>query len=314
VMAISIISVSSDSSGDSMGTPAGRVILFGTIPTTIPDTTPLVTSPTTHIDTTPIPTFDPYEDPSSDHIPSLPATSPFLSSTDDSLDSDIPYTPPSPTHDTPFTETTISTQRSLATSGVLRRRVMILLPRQPIPHGRSYCYHANGPIHIMTARKRVGPMPTHRLAMRHSVDYSYSDHFSSDDSSSSSSSETSSDSSADALSDSPSSCSSSDHYVPISSSGTRSSHRLCSLVPSIHRLATDSERPSPDSSSASLSRKRSRSLVASVLLSSPIPRALSSACVDLLPSPKRIRSPKSAIDLEGCSEDSFELYVPREVG
>ncbi|GKE28834.1 hypothetical protein Tco_1444218 [Tanacetum coccineum] len=116
-MAISVILVSSDSSEDSMGTPAGRVILFGTIPTTIPDTTPSVTSSTTHIDTTPIPTisptipqspdytpaspdyspasdteFDPFEDPSSDHIPPLPATSPFLSSTDDSSDSDIPDT------------------------------------------------------------------------------------------------------------------------------------------------------------------------------------------------------------------------------
>ncbi|GKC12367.1 hypothetical protein Tco_1009149 [Tanacetum coccineum] len=48
------------------------------------------------------------------------------------------------------------------------------------------------------------------------------------------------------------------------------------------------------------------------MLSSPIPGALSSARADPLPSPKRIRSPKSAIDLEGCPEDSFELYVPRE--
>ncbi|GJU16051.1 histone H4 [Tanacetum coccineum] len=47
VMAISVISISSDSSEDSMGTPAGRVILFGTIPTTIPDTTPVITPPTT---------------------------------------------------------------------------------------------------------------------------------------------------------------------------------------------------------------------------------------------------------------------------
>ncbi|GJY06633.1 hypothetical protein Tco_0373687 [Tanacetum coccineum] len=87
----------------SVGTPAGQVILFGTIPTTILHTTPSVTSPTTHIDTTSIPTvspttptsldytpaspdyspasdmeFDLSEDPSSDHIPPLPATSPFL--------------------------------------------------------------------------------------------------------------------------------------------------------------------------------------------------------------------------------------------
>ncbi|GKC09561.1 hypothetical protein Tco_1001171 [Tanacetum coccineum] len=133
-MAISVILVSSDSSEESVGTSTGQVILFGTIPTTIPDTTPSVISPTTHIDTTPIPTisptiplspdytptspdyspasdteFDPSEDPSLDHIPPLPATSPFHSLTDDSLDSDTPDTPPSPTHGTPLIETTLST-------------------------------------------------------------------------------------------------------------------------------------------------------------------------------------------------------------
>ncbi|GKC95189.1 hypothetical protein Tco_1160631 [Tanacetum coccineum] len=343
VMAISVISVSSDSSEDSVGTPAGRVILFGTIPTTIPDTTPVITPPTTQTDTTVIPTeipiiaptippspdytpaspdyspasdmeFDPSEDPSSDHIPPLPAISPFLSSADDTTDSDTPDTPPSPTHGTPFTETTLSTQRSPTASGALRRRVMVLAPGQPIPHGRPYRYHLNGPVHMMTARKRVGPLPTHHLAVRHSVDYSSSDHFSSDDSSSSSSSETSSDSPADALSDSASSRSSSDHSLPASPSGTRSSHRLCSLVPSVHRSSAISERPSHDSSSASHSRKRSRSPVASVPLSSPTLGALSYARADLLPSPKRIRSPETATDLEDCSEDRFEPYVPREVG
>ncbi|GKC27672.1 hypothetical protein Tco_1034966, partial [Tanacetum coccineum] len=52
VMAISVILFSSDSSEDTVGTPAGRVILFGTIPTTIPDTTTVITPPTTQIDTT----------------------------------------------------------------------------------------------------------------------------------------------------------------------------------------------------------------------------------------------------------------------
>ncbi|GKA25998.1 hypothetical protein Tco_0712107 [Tanacetum coccineum] len=314
-MAISVISVSSDSSEDSMGTPAGRVILFGTIPTTIPDTTPVITPPTTQTDTTVIPTEIPIIAP---NIPPLPAISPFLSSADDTTDSDTPDTPPSPTHGTPFTETTLSTQRSPTTSGALRRRVMVLAPGQPIPHGRPYRYHLNGPVHMMTARKRVGPLPTHRLAVRHSVDYSSSDHFSSDDSSSdsssSSSSETSSDSPADALSDSASSRSSSDHSLPASPSGTRSSHRLCPLVPSVHHSSTISERPSHDSSSASRSRKRSRSHVASVPLSSPTLEALSYACADLLPSLKRIRSPETATDLNDCSEDSFERYVPREVG
>ncbi|GKB43910.1 hypothetical protein Tco_0888852 [Tanacetum coccineum] len=195
---------------------------------------------------------------------------------------------------------------------------MVLAPGQPIPHGRSYCYHLNGPVHMMTARKRVGPLPAHRLSVRHLVDYSSSDHFSSDDSSSDSSSssslETSSDSPVDALYDSASSRSSSDHSLPASPSGTISSHQLCSLVPSVHRSSAISERPSHDSSSASHSRKRSRSPVASVPLSLPTLRELSYARADLLPSPKRIRSPKTATDLEDCSEDRFEPYVPREVG
>nr|GFA20066.1 hypothetical protein [Tanacetum cinerariifolium] len=141
-MAISVILVSSDSSKDNVRTRAGRVILFGTIPTTILDTTPVITPPTTHTDTTVTPTeiptalptvlptippspdhtpvspnyspvlpdyspaspnyllaSDPSEDPSSDHIPPLPAISPFLSSADDTIDGDTPDTPPSPTHD-----------------------------------------------------------------------------------------------------------------------------------------------------------------------------------------------------------------------
>nr|GEV08151.1 hypothetical protein [Tanacetum cinerariifolium] len=123
-MAISVVLVSLDSSKESVRTPAGRVILFGTIPTTIPDTTLTISPHATHTDTTKIPTiapttplsldytpafpdyspapdteFDPSEDPPSDSIPPLPAILPFLSSTDDTTDSDTPDTPSSPTHD-----------------------------------------------------------------------------------------------------------------------------------------------------------------------------------------------------------------------
>ncbi|GKF46100.1 hypothetical protein Tco_0135902, partial [Tanacetum coccineum] len=187
---------------------------------------------------------------------------------------------------------------------------MILAPGQPIPHGRPYRYHLNRPLYMMTVRKRVGPLPTYHLAMRHSVDYSFSDHFALDDSSrdssssssSSSSSETSSDPSSDDLSDS-----SSDHSLPAPSSGMRSSHNLCSLVPSIHRSsAAIFERPSHDSYSASPSRKMSRSPAASVPLSSPIPGTLSFVRVDLSPSPKRFRSPESATDLEVSSAEGSE--------
>ncbi|GKC95989.1 hypothetical protein Tco_1161431, partial [Tanacetum coccineum] len=197
-----------------------------------------------NIGTTPIANTSPTIPPSPDYTPASPD---YLPASD--TNSDIPDTPPSPTHGTPFTKTTLSTQRSPTASGALRCRVMILTLGQPIPHGRSYRYHLNGPVHMITARKRVRPMPTHRLAIRHSVNYS-----SSDDSSSSSSSKTSSDSS------------------------------------------------------------RSRSPIASVPLSSPIPGALPSVRSDLLPLPNRIRSPESATDLEDYSEDSFKPYVPREVG
>nr|GEZ48777.1 hypothetical protein [Tanacetum cinerariifolium] len=114
-MAFSVISISSDSSEESTGTSAGRVILFGNYTPASPDYSPAS-------DTKSVPS----EDPSSDHIPPLPASSPFLSSTNYSLDSDTLDTPPTPTHGTPFTEITPSTQSSPAASGAICRRFMIL--------------------------------------------------------------------------------------------------------------------------------------------------------------------------------------------
>ncbi|GJW62163.1 hypothetical protein Tco_0111498 [Tanacetum coccineum] len=285
VMAISVISISSDSSEDSVGTPIGREILFGTIPTTIPDTTPVVTPLTTQTDTPVIPTetpiiaptippspdytpaspdyspasdseSDPSEDPSSDHIPPVPATSPLLSSDDDPTDSDTPDTPLSPTHDTPFTEITASTQRSPT---IPRRRVMLLASGQPIPYGRPYRYHLNGPVHMMTARKRVRPLPTYRLAERHSTDHSSSD----------SSSEASSDFHSDASSD-----------------------------PSSRHSLLDHSSPDLPGTSAGLSRKRRRSPMTSVPALSPVSGALSPVRADLIPSPKRVRDSGYLTDVE----------------
>ncbi|GKC88054.1 hypothetical protein Tco_1148703, partial [Tanacetum coccineum] len=301
-----------------------HVILFGTIPTTIPDTTPSVIPPSTRIDIALTPTSpdytpalpdyspasdtesNPSEDPSSDHISPLPAISPFLSSTNDSSNSDTPDTPPSPTHGTPLTEMTLSTQSTPVASGALHRRVMILAPRQPIPHGQPYRYHLNESVYMMIVRKRLGLLPTYHLVMRHSADYSSSDHFALNDSSRGSSSSLSSSSPTETSSD-PSSDDLSDHSLLAPSSGMRPSHHLCSLVPCIPRsYAAISDRPSHDFSSASPTRKRSRSLVAFVSLSSPIPRVLSYARADLLPSPKRIRSPESAMDLEVSSAEGSD--------
>nr|GEV52342.1 retrovirus-related Pol polyprotein from transposon TNT 1-94 [Tanacetum cinerariifolium] len=78
------ISVSSDSSEESVGTPVGRAILFGTILTTNPDTMPTISPPTTHTDTTVtpteiptvLPTILPTVPPSLDHTPALPDITP----------------------------------------------------------------------------------------------------------------------------------------------------------------------------------------------------------------------------------------------
>ncbi|GKD46205.1 hypothetical protein Tco_1270850 [Tanacetum coccineum] len=284
-MTISVILISSDSSEGSMGTPAGRVILFGTIPTTIPDTTPVIILPTSQTDTTMIPietpiiapiippsldytpaspdyspAFDlesnPSEDPSSNHIPPLPTTSPFLSSDDDTIDSDSPDPPPSPTYGTPFTKITSSTQRSPV---IPRRRVMILAPGLPIPHGRPYRYHINGLVHMMTARKRVGPLPTHRLDVRHSIDHS----------SLNSSLEASSDFHSDASSDSSSRHSLSDHSSP--------------------NLPSTFARPS---------HKRRRYPMTSIPVLPLVSRALSPICADLIPSLKRVRDSSYLTDVE----------------
>ncbi|GKC40461.1 hypothetical protein Tco_1052845 [Tanacetum coccineum] len=295
-MAISVISVSLDLLEDSVGTPAGRVILFGTIPTTIPNTKPVITPPTTQTNTTLIPTetpiiaptippspdytptspdysptsdseSDPSEDPSSDHIPPLPTISRFLSSTDDTTDTD---TPPSPTYGTPFTKITSSTKRSPV---IPRRRVMILAPGQPIPQGRPYRYHLNGPVHMMTARKRVGPLPVQQLAVRHFVDHSSSDYFSLDDSAQ------------DSSSDSSSETSSNFHLDASSDSSSR------------HSLSYHSS-PDLPSTSARPSRKRRRSPMTSVPALPPVSGALSPVRADLIPSPKRVRDSGYLADVE----------------
>ncbi|GJY53034.1 hypothetical protein Tco_0444698, partial [Tanacetum coccineum] len=128
---------------------------------------------------------------------------------------------------------------------------------------------------MMTARKRVGPLPTHRLAVRHSVDHS----------SSYSSSEASS------------------YFHSDASSDSSSRHSL--LDHSSLDLPSTSARPS---------RKRHRSPMISVPALPLVFGALSPVRADLIPSPKRIRSLETATDLESCLENSFEPYVPREVG
>nr|GEV72909.1 putative reverse transcriptase domain-containing protein [Tanacetum cinerariifolium] len=280
-MAILVISVSSDSSEDSVGTPVGRVILFGTIPTTIPDTTPVITPPTTQTDTTVIPTetpiitptippspdytpaspdyspasnteSDPSEDPSPGHIPPLPAVSPFLSSDDETTYSDIPNIPPSPTYGIPFIEITSSTQRSPV---IPRRRLSV-----------------------------------QQLAVRHSVDHSSSDYFSLDDSARDSSSDSSSEASSDFHSD--------------ASSDSSSRHSL-----------SDHSSPDLPSTFAGPSHKTRRSPMTFVPALPPVSGALSHVHADLIPSPKRVRDFGYLADVEAEIDECFAYaYALRDRG
>ncbi|GKC02365.1 hypothetical protein Tco_0993975 [Tanacetum coccineum] len=141
---------------------------------------------------------------------------------------------------------------------------MILSPGQPIPYSRPYRYHPNGPIHMMNARKRVGPFLVLQLAVGHPVDHSSSDYFYPDDSARDSSSDSSSEASSDFHSD--------------ASFDSSSGHSL-------------SDHSSPDllGTSAGPSRKRRRSPTTFVPALSPVSGALSPVCADLIPSPKRVK-------------------------
>ncbi|GKE40470.1 hypothetical protein Tco_1463875, partial [Tanacetum coccineum] len=193
----------------------------------------------------------------------------------DITDIDTPDTPPSPAHGTPLTEITSFTQRSPV---IPRRRVMILAPGQPIPHGRPYRYHSNGPIHMMTTRKRVGPLPIQQLAVRHSVDHSSSDYFSPDDSARDPSSDSSSDLHSNASSDS-----------------------------SPRHSLSDHSSPDLPSTSAGPSHKRRRSPMTYVPALPHVFGALSPVRADLIPSPKRIRSLESVADLKGFRGTDIEV-------
>ncbi|GJR07691.1 putative reverse transcriptase domain-containing protein [Tanacetum coccineum] len=114
-------------------------------------------------------------------------------------------------------------------------------------------------VHMMTARKRVGPLPTHRLAVRHSADHSSSD----------SSSEASSDFHSDASSD-----------------------------PSSRHSLSDHSSPDLPGTSAGPSRKRRRSPMTSVPALPLVSGALSPVRADLIPLPKRVKDSGYLADVE----------------
>ncbi|GKE61415.1 hypothetical protein Tco_1511782 [Tanacetum coccineum] len=223
-MAASAIVIYSDSSDESVGSPPSWVILFGDIPTVIPSTSvvapetstiaPVISSAAPVVKTTLVtsPTglcgLVPYSDSASDspdemslpeHISSLPAISPFLC-TDSSK---APYSSDGPPSQDPYVAT-IARWRSRVTTRpssssefpiapvtapprIHRRPAILIQPGEAIPFGRPYRTHLKGPHKLLTARKRVGPLPARRLASMR-VSPRSSDHRPSSSSSSSDSS------------------------------------------------------------------------------------------------------------------------------
>ncbi|GKB94334.1 hypothetical protein Tco_0980471 [Tanacetum coccineum] len=145
VIAISVIPISSDSSKESVGPSTARVILFGTIPTTISSTAPTSDSPVIHNDTPLIPTntptilpIDPYEVTATRWRSRVAARS---------------SPPSSPTHDLPPTLRQILP----ALPRLPYRPAVLVLPGHLIPVGHSISdSHCDSPTTISArpSRKR----------------------------------------------------------------------------------------------------------------------------------------------------------------
>ncbi|GKC58318.1 hypothetical protein Tco_1085916, partial [Tanacetum coccineum] len=129
-------------------------------------------------------------DPSKDSIPpvpDLPLVLPFLCSDDSEADSEsepAEQRPVSSSHDTlaPLSEFLLA-PNVVAPPRIRRRSANLIRPCEAIPFGRPYRTHLNGPRRLLTARKRVRPIPARRLAWRRVSRHS-SDRYSSPDSSS----------------------------------------------------------------------------------------------------------------------------------
>ncbi|GKE49959.1 hypothetical protein Tco_1481217, partial [Tanacetum coccineum] len=329
VMATPVISILSDTSEESMGSHAPRVILFGAIPAIIPvipevpvaPADPIVTpevgavsvvSPFGVLDLVDyLPSSD--SDPSEDSLPpvlDLPLVSPFLYS-DNSEADEFPLAP------------------VIAPPKIRQRSATLIRPGEAIPFGRPYLTHPNGPRKLLTARKRVRPLPARRLASRYASPHSL-DHHSSSSSSFLDSSPVHS-SGLDASDQSHSGSSTRDVpprlcYPPRRASRRSEAFRRWCVVPlSTLYPPTTSESSSGDSSerplhsfshSARPSRKKCRSPVDYVPSSTPVIRSLAPTCADLLPTYKRFRDSYSfeASIEEDTETDPIETEVDMELG
>nr|GEY91907.1 ribonuclease H-like domain-containing protein [Tanacetum cinerariifolium] len=349
-MAASSIAISSDSSDESVGSPPSRVILFGDIPTVISSTsviapetfaialfisfaahvveTTIVASPTglcglvTYLNSD---SDSPDEMASPEYITPLPATLPFLF-TDSSEDSDPSEASDSskapPLQDLYFTTVARWKTRDKSTSSYTD------LTQGGYSLGRPYCTRPNRTWRVMTARKRVGPLPTRRISWR-CVSPSSSNHCPSSSSLSTNSSPVYSsgvDAPGQAHSESSTRVVSPRFsYPPVRA--PRHSEAFChwcaALLSTFYPPTTSQsslgdslERPLHSSLHyAGPSCKRCRSLTDSVPSSTPVIGSLALTRADLLPPPKRFRdsySPETSME-EDTEINTTETEDGREL-
>ncbi|GJT05235.1 hypothetical protein Tco_0839697, partial [Tanacetum coccineum] len=330
IMAASAIAISSDSSNESLGSLPSRVILFGDIPTVIPSTYVVApeTSTIAHVISSAAPVVE-----------TTPVASPtglyglvLYSGSDSDLPND-PYvatvarwrsrvtTRPSSSSEFPIAPVTTPPR-------IRRRSAILIRSGEAIPFGRPYRAHLNGPRKLLTARKRVGPLPARRLGSRHASPRSLDHHLSSSSLSSDSSPVHSSglDASDQAHSGSltrdvpPRLC-----YPPRRAPRRSEAFRHLYAVPlstlyppsTSESLSGDSlERPLHSSShSAGPSRKRCRPPVYSVPSFTLVMGSLAPTHADLLPPHKRSRdsySSEASIE-EDTKIDPIETGVDMEL-
>ncbi|GKF19279.1 hypothetical protein Tco_0067917, partial [Tanacetum coccineum] len=129
VMVAPVISISSDSSEESVGSHAPRVILFGAILAIIP------VIPDENKDSLP-------------PAPDLPLVSPFLCSDDTKADGESEPAEQrlvSSSHDTLAPLSEFSLAPVIAASEICRRSMTLVRPGEAIPFDRPYRTHLNGP-------------------------------------------------------------------------------------------------------------------------------------------------------------------------
>ncbi|GKC99694.1 hypothetical protein Tco_1169969 [Tanacetum coccineum] len=359
-MAAPVISISSDSSDESVGSSISRVILFGYIPIEVPVVTldlpaapevgaAAVTSPVgvLELDIHSSLESGPSEG-SQPHVPVAPMVSPFLCSDDPESNTELPerhvlYTP----HDAmvarwrsrvtsrPYSPSGSSSPTAftleIPTAPIIPAPPTIVAPSTDIisPIVAPPGFHRRRVVLIRPGQKSVGPLPSHRLALRYTSHHLLSDHITSN-------------STSDSTLDSSSDHSLSDHFLADHSSlghstsdqslcgysspslplGMRPRLWLWSPVSSTRFSSTAESSPSDapattsdrclhsPSYSVGPSRKRCRSPVAIMPSSIPASGALVPNHVDLLPSHKRFRD---FISLEDSVEDDIDADVLADI-